>query len=176
VNVRAVRHALLLSALAGRLAAQSGVPDPALAVLDLRFDGAHATVLEPGDTAVVGAATAQLRATLARVPGVTLIDSTRVAARVAAEAPEGNRCDNACALRVGRALGARWVVMGTLAKTSPLIWVFFVGLIDVTTGTPVLADTYEIKGEAMRMAPAGAAAFARRVAKATGAHPNTAAP
>jgi hypothetical protein len=164
----------LLSALAGRLAAQSGVPDRALAVIDLRFDGAHATVLEPGDTAVVRAATAQLRATLAGVAGVTLIDSTRVAARVAADAADGNRCDNACALRVARALGARWVVLGTLAKTSPLVWVFFVGLVDVATGTPVLVDTYEIKGEAIRMAPAGAAAFARRVAKATGAHPNTA--
>lgn len=176
MHARAVRCALLVGAFTGRLTAQRAAPGPALAVLDLRFDGAHATVLEPGDTAVVRAATAQLRATLAQVAGVSLIDSTQVAGRVAAEATDGMSCDNPCALRVARTIGARWVVIGTLAKTSPLVWVFFAGLVDVATGNPVLVDTYELKGEAWRMVPAGAVAFARRVATATGAHPNTAAP
>src|SRR5438445_2841646 len=31
-------------------------------------------------------------------------------------------CDHACALRVGHALGARWVTNGRLTKTSNLVW------------------------------------------------------
>jgi Protein of unknown function (DUF2380) len=176
VNARAVGGAIVLLALSGPLGAQSGASDPALAVLDLRFDGEHATVLEAGDTAVARAATQALRATLARLAAVTLIDSSRVAARVMAEEPDGDRCDHACALRVGRTLGARWVLSGTLSKTSTLVWVLIVGLVEVASGNAVLVDTYELKGEATRTVPAGAAAFARRVAKATGARPTSTAP
>ena len=38
-------------------------------------------------------------------------------------------------------------------------------LFDVTTGQPVLVDSYEIKGDPARMAPIGAHMFAQRVEK-----------
>ncbi len=144
-------------------------PAPAVAVLALRFDGEHANVLEPGDTAVARAATSALRATLGAAPGITVTDSARVAAAVVAEEAGGNACDRACAVRVGRALGARWVTNGRLTKTSNIVWLLVAELCDVATGRPLLADSYEIKGDATRMAPAGARVFAQRIERAIAA-------
>ena len=144
-------------------------PAPAVAVLALRFDGEHANVLEPGDTAVARAATSALLASLRAAGGIAVTDSGRVAAAVAAEEAGGNDCDHACALRVGRALGARWIVKGRLMKTSNLVWLLAAELSDVATGRPLLADSYEIKGDATRMAPAGAHVFAQRIARAIAA-------
>ncbi len=57
--------ARLLVALAGpTLGAQTASPRPAIAVLNLQFDGRFANVLEPGDTAVAAAATSRLLETL----------------------------------------------------------------------------------------------------------------
>lgn len=158
---------LLLLTLAGRLAAQGGDPRPAVVVLNLRFDGEHANVLGPGDTAIVAAATSRLLATLAASGRLALVDSGAVAAAVALEA-RGNPCDNACAIAVARGFGARWVAKGTVSNLSNLVWLLTAELFDATTGTPVLADSYEIKGDATRMAPAGAHVFAQRVEKAIG--------
>ena len=144
-------------------------PAPAVAVLALRFDGEHANVLEPGDTAVARAATSALRATLGAAPGITVTDSARVTTAVAAEEAGGNACDRDCALRVGRALGARWVTKGRLTKTSNIVWLLVAELCDVATGRPLLADSYEIKGDATRMAPAGARVFAQRIERAIAA-------
>jgi len=169
--VRCAPLLLLASGFVTTLAAQtSGPPLPrAIAVLDLRFDGEHANVLEPGDTAVARAATSALLAALGAAPGVTVTDSARVAAAVAAEEAGGNACDHACALRVGHALGARWVTNGRLTKTSNLVWLLVAELCDVATGRPLLADSYEIKGDATRMAPAGARVFAHRIQRAIAA-------
>ena len=139
---------------------------PGVAVLNLRFDGAHATVPEPGDTAVAAAATSKLAATLLASEHVTLVDSARVAAAVTAAEADGNPCDAGCAVAVGRALGAQWVVRGTLAKTSNLVWILTAELLDVATGRSVLADGYELKGDARTIAPAGAHVFAQRVERA----------
>ena len=157
---------LLLLTIAGRLAAQ-GDPRPAVVVLNLRFDGEHANVLGPGDTAIVAAATSRLLATLAASDQLRLVDSGAVAAAVALEA-RGNPCDNACAIAVARGFGARWVAKGTISNLSNLVWLLTAELFDATTGKPVLADSYEIKGDASRMAPAGAHVFAQRVEKAIG--------
>jgi hypothetical protein len=141
-------------------------PPPAVAVLGLRFDGEHANVVEFGDTAIAGAATSALLATLRAAPGVGVIDSARVAAAVAADEASGNACDHACALHICRALGARWVARGRLMKTSNLIWLLAAELFEVATDRTLLADSYEIKGDATRMAPAGARVFAQRIARA----------
>jgi TolB-like protein len=71
----------------------------------------------------------------------------------------------ACAREVGKELGADWVVMGKISKTSDLIWIFSGELIDVASGKLVLDDSYELKGIAKDMVPKGAEVFARRVAK-----------
>lgn len=167
----AVILALLITCAAG-LAGQSGTPRPAVVVLNLRFDDEHANVRQPTDTAVVASATSKLLATLAASDRVALVDSGTVAARVRAAESDGNPCDNACAIGVARGLGARWVAKGTITNLSNLVWIFTAELFDATTGKPVLADSYEIKGDAARMAPAGAHVFAQRVEKAiTAAQP-----
>src|SRR2546430_1842672 len=94
-----------------------------MVVLNLRFDGAYANVLEPGDTAVVRAATSRLLATLRAFDGVAVVDSGAVAAAVTAAEADGNPCDNACARVLARRLGARWVTKGTVLKTSNLVWI-----------------------------------------------------
>ena len=66
---------------------------------------------------------------------------------------------------MGQELGAQWVVMGKISKTSDLIWIFSGELIDVASGKLVLDDSYELKGIAKDMVPKGAEVFARRVAK-----------
>ena len=159
---------LLLSTLAGGLAAQSGVRRPTVVVLNLRFDGEHANVLQASDTAVVAAATSKLLATLRASELVTLVDSSAVAAAVAAAEAGGDPCGNACAVDVARQLGARWVAKGTISNLSNLVWLLTAELFDATTGKPVLADSYEIKGDARTMAPAGAHVFAQRVEKTIG--------
>ena len=152
------------------LAAQSVAPRPAIAVINLRFDGEHANVLGPGDTAVVAAATSNLLATLRASETVTVVDSAVVAAAVARAEADGNACDNPCAIAVARRLGARWVAKGSISNLSGLVWQFGAELFDVTTGQPVLVDSYEIKGDPARMAPVGAHMFAQRVAKTMAAH------
>jgi len=147
------------------LTAQSAVR-PGIAVLNLRFDGEHANVLEAGDTAVVRAATSRLRAALRASDRIALVDSGAVAIAVAAAEADGNPCDNACARAVARQLGARWVAKGTVSKTSNLVWILSAQLLDAATGRVVLADGYELKGDAARMAPAGAQVFAQRVERA----------
>ena len=151
-----------------RLGAQSDRPRPAIVVVNLRFDGEHANVLSPSDTAVVAAATSKLLATLRASELVTLVDSSAVAAAVATAEAGGNPCDNECAIAVGRRLGARWVAKGTISNLSNLVWLLTAELFDAATGKPVLADSYEIKGDARTMAPAGAHVFAQRVEKTIG--------
>jgi len=151
---------LLVDTLPPRLGAQGAGPRPAIVVVNLRFDGEHANVLGPGDTAVVAAATSRLLATLR--------DSSVVAVAVAAAEAGGNPCGNECALAVARRLGARWVAKGTISNLSNLVWLLTAELFDATSGKPVLADSYEIKGDARIMAPAGAHVFAQRVEKTIG--------
>ena len=160
---------VLLVSAGGGLAAQAHGPPAAIAVLNLRFDGEHANVLEPGDTAVAAAATSRLLATLRAAEAVRALDSGLVASAVEAAEADGNPCDRACALTVARRLGAAWVTIGTVTKTSNLVWLLSAQLFSVTTGKTVLSDAYELKGDASRIAPAGAHVFAQRVEKAIAA-------
>src|SRR3977135_1327632 len=154
---------MLLSVAGARLPAQTDRPRPTIVVVNLRFDGEHANVLSPGDTAVVAAATSKLLGTLRASTVVTLVDSSAVAAAVAAAEAGGNPCGNDCALAVARQLGAHWVAKGTISNLSNLVWLLTAELFDATTGKPVLADSYEIKGDARVMAPAGAHVFAQGI-------------
>jgi len=149
---------------AGR--AQTPAPRPGIVVLNLRFDGEHANVLEPGDTNVARAATSRLLATLRGSEHVTVVDSGAVATAVAVAETDGNRCDRACARSVARQLGARWLAGGVVVKTSNLVWILRAELVDVASGQVVLADSYELKGDARRMGPAGAHVFAQRIERA----------
>jgi hypothetical protein len=142
-----------------------------VAMLDLAFYGKRANDLFPGDTAMASTATAVMRKGLTGQPGITFADSATVAK--AASGPKAMAlvqdvpCNVvvACAREVGQELGAKWVVMGKISKTSDLIWIFSGELIDVASGKLVLDDSYELKGIASDMVPKGAEVFARRVAK-----------
>ena len=180
--VAACAAALSIAALPG-LRAQSGssstkaaanVPANApvkVAMLDLAFYGKRANDIFPGDTSMADTATAVMRKALAVAPGIDFVDATSVAK--AATSPtakaivEDRPCNVvvACARSVGQQLGAKWVVMGKISKTSDLIWIFSGELIDVASGKLVLDDSYELKGIAKDMVPKGAEVFARRVAK-----------
>jgi hypothetical protein len=154
---------------------QSGSPSSTgqvkVAMLDLAFYGKRANELLPNDSAMAMTATAVMRASLTNKPGITFVDSATVASTVkgpkAMAVVQDVPCNVvvACAREVGKELGADWVVMGKISKTSDLIWVFSGELIDVSSGKLVLDDSYELKGIASDMVPKGAEVFARRVAK-----------
>src|SRR5207302_1308846 len=154
-----------VSVIESAIAASDFPNSRAIAVINLRFDGAHANVLGPADTAIVAAATSKLLATLRVSEVATLVDSATVTAAVALAEADGNPCDNPCAVAVARRLGARWVAKGSISNLSGLVWQLGAELFDVTTGHPVLVDSYEIKGDPARMPPIGAHTFAQRVEK-----------
>lgn len=166
--------AALTIAVAG-VRAQSGSTSPKaqvkVAMLDLAFYGKRANDLFPGDTAMASTATTVMRKGLTGQPGILFVDSATVAKTAsgpkAMAVVQDVPCNVvvACAREVGQELGAKWVVMGKISKTSDLIWIFSGELIDVASGKLVLDDSYELKGIASDMVPKGAEVFARRVAK-----------
>jgi hypothetical protein len=142
-----------------------------VAMLDLAFYGKRANDIFPGDTSMADTATAVMRKALASAPGISFVDAASVAKAAASPTTKAIVQDRpcnvvvACARAVGQELGAKWVVMGKISKTSDLIWIFSGELIDVASGKLVLDDSYELKGIAKDMVPKGAEVFARRVAK-----------
>jgi hypothetical protein len=151
-----------------------------IALLDFAFYGTHANSIEPGDSAMGDSATAALRRNFSLYPEIVLADSAPVMAAEssagARDTSDGHPCNAivACGRVVGRALGVRYVVMGTISKTSNLIWVFSGQLVDVTAHDLVLDDEYELKGNSRDMVAQGSRVFARRVAKKLGVAPATA--
>jgi TolB-like protein len=150
-----------------------------IALLDFAFYGKHANSIEPGDSAMGDSATAALRRYFALYPEISLVDSSAVMAAesspAATDTADGHPCNSivACGRVVGRAAGVRYVVMGTISKTSNLIWVFSGQLVDVTSHDLVLDDEYELKGNSRDMIAQGSRVFARRVAKKLGVPPAT---
>ena len=125
----------------------------------------------PNDSVMAMTATTIMRAGIAGKPGVVFVDSQTVAKTASAPTAmalvQDVPCNVvvACAREVGKELGADWVVMGKISKTSDLIWIFSGELINVASGKLVLDDSYELKGIASDMVPKGAEVFARRVVK-----------
>jgi hypothetical protein len=140
-------------------------------MLDLAFYGKRANDLMPNDSAMAMIATGVMRAGLTGKPNITFVDSQTVAKTAAGPKAmalvQDVPCNVvvACSREVGKELGADWVVMGKISKTSDLIWIFSGELINVASGKLVLDDSYELKGIASDMVPKGAEVFARRVAK-----------
>ena len=167
--------AVLLTIAISGLHAQSGTESKKtqvkVAMIDLAFYGKRANDLMPNDSAMAMTATGVMRAGLTDKPGITFVDSASVARTAAGPKAmaivQDVPCNVvvACAREVGKELGADWVVMGKISKTSDLIWIFSGELINVASGKLVLDDSYELKGIASDMVPKGAEVFARRVAK-----------
>lgn len=167
--------AAALTIAASGVHAQSGSTSPnaqvKVGMLDLAFYGKRANDLLPDDSAMAMTATAVMRAGLTNKPGIVFVDSATVAKTAAGPKAKALVQDVpcnvvvACAREVGQELGAKWMIMGKISKTSDLIWIFSGELIDVASGKLVLDDSYELKGIASDMVPKGAEVFARRVAK-----------
>jgi hypothetical protein len=165
----ALAAALLTAPVAGF--AQSGGVRPSVAAFDVALYTAGANVQEASDTGRAELATAVLHRSLDSLLGGKLVDSAAVAAQVArpeAERLAGDHACNvivACTRAVARSLGARWVVMAKVSKTSNLIWLLTGQLIDATTGRIVLDDSIELKGDPEPMIRAGVRNFAVRAAR-----------
>ncbi len=177
-SCRTARWAPVLATLtfSAPLAAQSTAESPTLprgsvAVFDVALYTAGANKQETTDTSHAALATTRLRSKLQELLGPALADSAAVTAR--ARAPEtraiaGDQPCNvivACTKAVGRELGATWVVMAKLSKTSNLIWLLTGQLINVRTGEIVMDDSTELKGDPEPMVNAGVRIFAERVAR-----------
>jgi len=161
----------LSSAQAQTATSSSELAPGSVAVLGVALYTAGANLQEASDTGRALLGTAVLRGKLAELLGPALADSSAVEDR--AHAPQvrevaGQHACNvivACAKAVGRDLGAPWVVMAKLSKTSNLIWLLSGQLIDVRTGEIVLDDSTELKGDPDQMIRAGVRIFAERVAR-----------
>ncbi len=146
-------------------------PDARVAVLPASLYNDQANVREASDSAKSGIATAALRERLSELIGPQLapfgvVDS--IAASPAAVARAGGpRCNAevACARWAARQVGARWVVLAKVSKTSNLIWLLSAQLIRVENGQIILDDSTELKGEPDAMVRLGARIFAERVAR-----------
>ena len=167
----------LLSAaliLVPNLAAQSaaaGAPPRSVAVFDVALFTAGANQQEASDTGRAALATQVLRTSLHELLGRAIVDSAVTDSLALAPRYRPLTGDQpckvivACTKAVGKDLGARWVVMAKVSKTSNLIWLLSSQLIDVPSGRIVLDDSTELKGDPEAMIRAGVRIFAERVAR-----------
>jgi hypothetical protein len=174
--LRAVAAPLLALIAAGSLEAQVSAqavlepPSAKVAALDAALYNAQANLKEATDSAKAAVASTVLHQTLGRLLGGQMADSAGVAAAVrSAEAvfAGGQSCNVvlACARAAAKAVGARWVVLAKVSKTSNLIWLLTAQLVHVPTGTIVLDDSTELKGDPEAMVRVGTRIFAERVAR-----------
>ncbi len=145
--------------------AQAGPLEPAdapVAVLNVALYNDQANVKESTDSARAVLSTEVLADKLGQLlPGQIVAGA---ADRAAALGPLCNAVV-ACAREAASASNARWVVLAKVSKTSNLIWLFTGQLIHVPTGTIILDDSTELKGEPEAMVRAGTRIFAERVAR-----------
>jgi len=137
-------------------------PDAPVAVLSVALYNAQANLQEPTDTARAVLASEVLGGKLAELlPGQLVPGAADSATRRDAV------CSAvvSCAREVARTGGARWVVLAKVSKTSNLIWLFTGQLVHVPSGTIILDDSTELKGEPDAMVRVGARIFAERVAR-----------
>jgi hypothetical protein len=171
-NCLRIASALSLFVAIGAIApASSAQPDTTVVVLNTALYNKDANQRESTDSSRAVLATHELRARFAADMGSAVIDPARVDAAAASpladSAAAGKPCNVivACARAVAQSLGARWVVMSKVSKTSNLIWLLSGQLIDARTGAIVIDDSTELKGDPGVMVPAGVKLFADRVTK-----------
>jgi hypothetical protein len=146
-------------------------PSALVAVLPVALYNAQANLQEASDAAQAALSTEILTGKLQELLGGQMIPAERVAAAAAssaAQATTGKQACNvivACVRQVGKMVGAPWVVMAKVSKTSNLIWLFTGQLIHAPTGEIILDDSTELKGETEAMVRAGSRIFAERVAR-----------
>lgn len=153
---------------ATRAAAQSSATRPLepadapVAALHVALYNEQANVQESTDSAKAVLATEVLHGKLAELLPDQLVAGV---ARAAAERSPSCNAIVLCAREVAADAGARWVVLAKVSKTSNLIWLMTGQLIHVPSGTIILDDSTELKGEPEVMVRAGSRIFAERVAR-----------
>jgi hypothetical protein len=146
-------------------------PDARVAALEVALYNAQANVQERTDAEKAALATRVLHATLAKLLPGQLADSGAVRAaagsKPAVALASGQACNVvvACARAVAGSVDAPWVVLAKVSKTSNLIWLLTAQLVHVPTGSIILDDSTELKGEPEAIVRAGARIFAERVAR-----------
>jgi uncharacterized protein DUF2380 len=146
-------------------------PDARVAALDVALYNAQANVQEATDADKATLATGVLLGTLRKLLPGQLADSAAVHAAATSDTSlalaGGQPCNVivACAREVARTVHAPWVVLAKVSKTSNLIWLLTAQLIHAPSGSIVLDDSTELKGEPEAMVQAGARIFAERVAR-----------
>jgi hypothetical protein len=146
-------------------------PGARIAALDVALYNAQANVQEPTDADKAVLATRVLHSTLGKLLPGQLAGSGAVRAAVdsgpIAALAGGQPCNVvvACARAVAETVDAPWVVLAKVSKTSNLIWLLTAQLVHAPSGTIVLDDSTELKGEPEAMVRAGSRIFAERVAR-----------
>ena len=146
-------------------------PGASVAALDVALYNAQANVRERTDAEKAALASKVLHATLASLLPGQLADRAAVRAAAHSEPAQtlagGQACNVvvACARAVAGAVDAPWVVLAKVSKTSNLIWLLTAQLVHVPSGTIILDDSTELKGEPEAMVRAGVRNFAERVAR-----------
>jgi hypothetical protein len=138
-------------------------PDARVAIMDVALYNAQANVQEPSDSAKAVLATRVLDSTLTKLLPGQVVDTSGLS-RAAGRRSDCNVVV-ACAREAAGAVDAPWVVLAKVSKTSNLIWLLSAQLVHARTGTIILDDTTELKGEPDAMVRAGARIFAERVAR-----------
>jgi len=146
-------------------------PTAKVVVLPVALYNAQANVQEASDSSQAVLATQVLTSKLQELLGPQLLSGNPVA--LVAASPEalattGKQPCNvivACARTVANSLRAPWVVIAKVSKTSNLIWLFTGQLIHAPTGTIILDDSTELKGQPEGMVRAGSRIFAERVVR-----------
>jgi len=146
-------------------------PSAKVVVLPVALYNAQANVQEASDSSRAALSTEVMTGKLQELLGPQLLSGNRVALVAGspkALATTGKQPCNvivACARTVADSLKAPWVVIAKVSKTSNLIWLFTGQLIHAPSGTIVLDDTTELKGDPEGMVRAGSRIFAERVAR-----------
>ena len=146
-------------------------PGSIVAALDVALYNGQANVQEATDADKAVLATRVLHATLAKLLPSQLADPAAVETAARSDSAlaiaGGHACNVivACARSAAAMVGARWVVLAKVSKTSNLIWLLSAQLVHVPSGMFVLDDSTELKGEPEAMVRAGARIFAERVAR-----------
>ena len=137
-------------------------PGARVAVMDVALYNAQANVQEPSDPEKAALASRVLDSTLTNLLPGQVVDSAEIGK---AGSSPGCNVVVACARGAARAVDAPWVVLAKVSKTSNLIWLLSAQLVHAPTGTIILDDTTELKGEPEAMVRAGTRIFAERVAR-----------
>ena len=92
------------------------------------------------------------------------IDPARISAALRSMDVSPSSCaDLACAVQLGKTLGANRVVAGKVRKVSDLIWFLEATMVDVRTATVRCHEEFELKGNIVELLPKGTMSLAKRL-------------